>query len=139
MGEDIEKNDSTSHCSGWLRAAGLRLQPTSLQSGEVVQMAVAAGDKTGISSGPVIRVERGPIAIEPIGNVSGLVSLRSYVAPGACGGPVVDHAMNVRGYIVAGTDNPDDPYSLAYPSSAWAPFVLGEKPGKLSKRAVRKR
>lgn len=117
-----------------IQAAGLRLDASQPQAGDFVQVAVAAGEKTGISSGPVIRTEKHAISIEPVGNVAGLVSLECYVAPGACGGPVVDGSMAVRGYIVAGTTDPDQPYSLAYASSQWDGFLQGKKPAKPSRR-----
>ncbi len=122
-----------------VQASGLGLNPTLLRPGELLHMAVAAGERIGLSSGPVIRVERNAIPIEPVGKVAGLVSLQTYVAPGACGGPVVDPAMAVRGYIVAGTTNPDEPYTLAYPCSEWAEFVRGGKTSKPSKSRGRRR
>lgn len=98
-----------------------------------MQVAVAACEKTGISSGPVLRTEKHAISIEPVGNVEGLLSLECYVAPGAWGGPVVNGSMAVRGYIVAGTTDPDQPYSLAYASSQWDGFLQGKKPAKPSR------
>jgi hypothetical protein len=72
-----------------------------------------------------------------VGKVTGLVSLRSYVAPGACGGPVVDDVMGVRGFIVAGATDPDEPYSLAYPSSQWARVVNAGRARPLKPRPGR--
>lgn len=89
-----------------IQAAGLRLDASQPPAGDFVQVAVAAGEKTGISSGLVLRTEKHAISIEPVGDVAGLVLLECYAAPGACGGPVVDGSMAVRGYIVAGTTDP---------------------------------
>ncbi|WP_300454238.1 SIR2 family protein [Accumulibacter sp.] len=113
-------------------AIGLRVDSRPPAAGEAVQVAVAAGEKTGISAGAVLRSEKRPITIEAVGDVAGLLALACYVAPGSCGGPVVDGAMAVRGYIVAGTPDPDRPYSLAYPSQRWAPFVHGGQSGRTS-------
>jgi len=70
--------------------------------------------------------------------VEHLVALDCVVAPGSSGAPVVDDTMAVRGFIVAGSMDPDNPLSLAYPSEYWA-AVLGSRPGRRSKRTLRKR
>ncbi len=54
--------------------------------------------------------------------MAGLVTLRSDVAPGTCGEPVVDHVMNVRGDIIAGTDyTPVNPILSPIPAVHGAP------------------
>jgi hypothetical protein len=113
-----------------IQTPGLRVDARRLAPGEVMQVAIAAGEGTGISSGPIRKHEKA-VHVAPIGVVSGLVALACYVRPGSCGGPVVDRTLAVRGFIVAGTDDPDEPYSLADPSSRWIKFVRangGQKP-----------
>jgi hypothetical protein len=112
-----------------LRAPGLRLAPGPLQLNAAVQVLVAVGAAVGISPGKVTGqgVSR-PIA--PIrGEISDLVELECFVAPGASGGPVVDTTLSVCGFIIAGSTDPKDPRSYAYPAEHWASFVQKSGPG----------
>jgi hypothetical protein len=55
--------------------------------------------------------------------VRNLAALECFVAPGASGAPVVDSALTVQGFIVAGSQDPSHPESFAYPAKHWADFV----------------
>jgi hypothetical protein len=72
-------------------------------------------------------------AIAPIGQVRNLASLNALVRPGSSGAPVVDSAMSVRGFIVAGSQDETRPLSFMYPSEHWSNFVSGGKAGKIVK------
>lgn len=112
-----------------IRAPGLHLEAAALSSDEEVQILVAAGAETGISSGKVTALEM-VTSINPMaGEVRDLVELECFVAPGASGAPVVDSRLSVRGFIVAGSTDPHDPRSYAYPAQHWASFVLGHRAG----------
>jgi S1-C subfamily serine protease len=108
-----------------LQSPGLRLDPSSLQRGDVVQVVVAAGEKTGVSTGAMTRSVMMNALIEPIGWVNDLVSIDAVTRPGSSGAPVVDNTMAVRGFIVAGSTNESNPMSLMYPSRYWVDFVTG--------------
>ena len=126
-----------------LKVPGLRLDAAALRVGESIQVLVAAGEKTGISSGKVKRAELDPVSIAPIeGKVRNLAELACVVAPGASGAPVVDAAMAVRGFIVAGSTDPSDPRSFVYPAKRWAALLSSRKtarPANAAKRTARKR
>ncbi|MEE6138778.1 SIR2 family protein [Mycobacterium sp. 050128] len=114
---------------GHLRAPGLRLATGRLQLGAAVQMLVAAGAVTGISSGRVTALDAS-IRIAEIGEVGGLVELDGFVAPGASGAPVVDETLSVCGFVVATNADPEVPRSFAYPPEHWASFVRRSAPGR---------
>ncbi|CDO89528.1 hypothetical protein AWC29_13425 [Mycobacterium triplex] len=105
-----------------LRTPGLRLATGRLQLGATVQMLVAAGAVTGISSGRVTALDAS-IRIAEIGEVAGLAELDGVVAPGASGAPVVDATLSVCGFVVAGSIDPEVAHSFAYPAECWASFV----------------
>jgi hypothetical protein len=117
-----------------VKVPGLRLNPDPVRAGDTVQIAVAAGTQTGISTGK-INEKVSKTAIAPIGEVHNLTSLNALVRPGSSGAPVVDSAMSVRGFIVAGSQDETRPVSFMYPSENWSPFVSGGRPG----RSVRRR
>jgi SIR2-like domain len=106
-----------------IQTRGLHLGASPLGVDEAVQILVAEGTKTGISSGKVTALNMvtriNPIAAE----VRDLVELECFVAPGAAGAPVVDTTLSVRGFVVAGSTNPQYPRSYAYPAEHWAQFV----------------
>jgi S1-C subfamily serine protease len=112
-----------------IKVPGLHLDTGPVRAGEMVQIAVAAGAQTGISTGHVSeKVSR--TAIAPIGQVRNLASLQALVRPGASGAPVVDSAMSVRGFIVAGSQDETRPVSFMYPSEHWSNFVSDRKARK---------
>ena len=102
-----------------LQVRGLRLQPAALTPDEAVQIAVAAGERVGLSSGQVLTGTPEQLAIPPIGPVSDLVHVRGVVSPGASGAPVVDANMAVRGFVVAGSTDPNRPDTYIYPAQQW--------------------
>ncbi len=104
-----------------LQAPGLRLASTPMKRGGLVQVLVAAGEKTGISTGTVTGARLAPMRVPPLdGKVKNLASLECVVAPGASGAPVVDETLAVCGFIVAGSRDPANPRSFAYPAEHWA-------------------
>jgi hypothetical protein len=104
-----------------LNAPGLALDAAPIHPPLPVRVAVAAGERVGVSSGPVTALDVA-MRVAPVGQVSGLASIDSIVAPGSAGAPVVDAAtLAVRGYIVAGSN--DRPPSLMYPAQRWAQAV----------------
>lgn len=97
----------------------LKLNRAAVSVGTAVTVAVATGNRVGISSGAVCsRAEN--VKIEPVGLANGLSRLDCAVAPGACGGPVVDESLCVCGFIVAGSSDLSQPVSYMYPASLWA-------------------
>jgi S1-C subfamily serine protease len=107
-----------------LQVAGLRLSASPPAARSVIQAVVAAGEKTGISTGTVTRPRMGALAIAPIRDkVPDLIALECVVAPGSSGAPVVDASLAVRGFIVAGSTDPDNPVSFAYPAHRWADLL----------------
>ncbi len=119
-----------------LKVAGLRIDPRSVTHDLKVRVAVAAGERVGISSG-VVTSSQLRVDIQPVGIVDKLVEIECTTAPGASGAPVVDGRMAVRGFVVAGA--PERPPALMYPAECWAPFLKGkpERP-KRSRRASRR-
>ncbi|HEV8581582.1 MAG TPA: hypothetical protein VGX68_21150 [Thermoanaerobaculia bacterium] len=102
-----------------LRQPGLRLEASPLAKGTRLQVAVAAGDRVGLSSGEVTTGNEERLEIEPIGPVSDLLHVRCAVAPGSSGAPAVDEPMAVRGFIVAGSLDPDRPDSFILQAARW--------------------
>lgn len=130
-----------------LRVPGLRLDATPPGRRLEVRVGVAAGERVGVSSGTIDNPAERVIDVAPVGQVSGLVEVQCVVAPGACGAPVVDATMAVRGFIVAGAE--DRPPSIMYPASRWAGVLVrgrasgtsraqGRKPGALQARLVKR-
>lgn len=108
-----------------LEGPGLRVDTSPVKLGDVVQVAVAAGEKTGVSTGAMTATIETTIKIAPIGIVSDLASLNAVVRPGSSGAPVVDTTMAVRGFIVAGSTDEANPVSFIYPCQYWMDFVMG--------------
>ena len=108
-----------------LQVPGLRLNTKAMALGETVQVVVAAGEKTGISTGAATSSIVVTSRIEPIGVVDDLAMIDAVVRPGSSGSPVVDNAMAVRGFIVAGSSDEARPVSLMYPSEYWSDYVTG--------------
>lgn len=108
-----------------LQVPGLRLNAEAMAPGEIVQVVVAAGDKTGISTGAATTGIEVTSRIEPIGVVGDLAMIDAVVRPGSSGAPVVDYAMAIRGFIVAGSSDTARPVTLMYPSQYWADYVTG--------------
>ena len=102
-----------------MHAAGLRLDYSPVEKDTNVQIAVAAGTRTGLSAGRVSTGLESAIHIDPIGNVKHLVEIKASVAPGSSGSPVVDQRMAVRGFIVAGSMDFTKPQSFIYPTCRW--------------------
>jgi hypothetical protein len=99
-----------------------------LSPGTIVQVLVAAGQRTGISTGTVKTAQLDPLPIAPIdGKVRHLAELECVVAPGSSGAPSVDNAMAVLGFVVAVSIDANDPRSFAYPARYWTAF-LDERP-----------
>ena len=106
-----------------IRTPGLHMGTGPLTAGDKVQILVAVGVKTGISSGTVTAVNA-VRTITPIPDeVHDLVELDCITAPGSSGAPVVDSTLSVRGFVVAGSTDPHQPHSYAYPAERWAPFL----------------
>jgi hypothetical protein len=102
-----------------LQTAGLRLGAEPLDPGETVHIAVAAGERVGLSTGKAVRAVEVELNIQPIGRVRDLVHIGAAVSPGASGAPVVDAGMRVRGFVVAGSSDPKHPDSYMYPARHW--------------------
>ncbi|HEX6371318.1 MAG TPA: SIR2 family protein [Longimicrobium sp.] len=110
-----------------LNAPGLHLDPAPIHPPLPVRVSVAAGARVGVSSGSVTALDVGML-VAPVGQVSGLASIDSIVAPGSAGAPVVDATrFGVRGYIVAGSN--ERPPSLMYPAQRWAHAVPPDDDG----------
>jgi SIR2-like protein len=121
-----------------VKIPGLRLNATLARLGDAVQIAVAAGTKTGISTGAVTGPIDATIPIAPIGPVRDLTSLNAVVRSGASGAPVVDATMSVRGFIVAGSEDETRPTSFMYPCHRWSKFLSGGGTDTTARRRKRK-
>ncbi len=104
-------------------APGLTLNASAPAPGTAVHVAVAAGQRIGISAGSIADPRERTVPVAELGPVPHLVSVACAVAPGSSGAPVVDGAFTVRGFIVAGTDDLRSPRSEMYPASRWASEV----------------
>ena len=109
---------------------GLRLNRDPLKTDMPVNIAVAAGERVGMSRGIIKDPTPSVVQVQPIGNVEELVALDALVKPGASGAPVVNEDFEVLGFIVAGAT--DKPPSYMLPAHFWA-SVVDKKP----KRAKR--
>jgi hypothetical protein len=101
-----------------LKVDGLRLDPRPVTRDLEVRVAVAAGERVGVSSGVISNPRKQRIEVYSLGLVDKLVWVECTVAPGASGAPVVDGSMAVRGFVVAG--RMDRPPTLMYPAECWA-------------------
>ena len=110
-------------CPAALKVPGLRLSSAAAVPGSQVRAAIAAGERVGLASGSVATGLEVKVDIAPIGPVDHLVQVDAAVAPGSSGAPVVDEDMNVLGFIVAGSTDPDRPVSYVYPAARWARHV----------------
>ena len=110
-------------CPADLKVPGLRLSSAAAVPGSKVRIAIAAGERVGLASGSVATGLEARVDIAPIGPVDHLVQVDAAVAPGSSGAPVVDDDMNVLGFIVAGSTDPDRPVSYVYPAARWARHV----------------
>ena len=99
-----------------LKVPGLRLIQDSIEPDLLVHVGVAAGERIGISSCIIRRIEEKSIPIASVGVIDRLVEIDCAVASGSSGAPVVDDNFAIRGYIVASAR---DPPSYMYPSYAW--------------------
>lgn len=101
---------------GHVTVPGLRLDPSPLRAGEAVHVAVAVGERTGISSGHVVSGHEVGLDVAPVGRVEGLVELAVATAPGSSGAPVLNEDMAVRAMVVAGGGH----RTFVAPASRWA-------------------
>lgn len=108
-----------------LKVPGFRLDKSPPPANLPVRVGVAAGKRVGISGGVIVEPDEMSLTVAPIGTVNQLVAIDCTVAPGSGGGPVLDDALAVRGYIVAGAH--DEPPSFMYPANRWA-AALAAKP-----------
>ena len=115
-------------CPATLKVPGLRLNAAPVAPSSGVRFGVAAGPRVGLSSGAVATDVEATVDIAPIGRVDHLVRLDAAVAPGSSGAPVVDGSMSVRGFIVAGSTDPEQPISYFYPATRWARHVRALQP-----------
>jgi S1-C subfamily serine protease len=103
-----------------LNAPGLRLDASPFKAGMGIRVGVAAGQRVGISSGVIKDTLERPLTISPAPLAEGILSVEIYVAPGASGAPVVDERLAVRGYIIGGQRDEENPVSYVYPAHRWA-------------------
>lgn len=108
-------------------APGLILSAEPPTDGTPVRVAVAAGERVGVSSGTIRESAEKMVTVAPVGPVPHLVSIACAVAPGSSGAPVVDSSFAVRGFIVAGRDDWKKPSSEMYPAARWAGAVRGRR------------
>jgi hypothetical protein len=104
-----------------LKVPGLQVDPNPVNQDLEVRVAVAAGERVGLSSGVIRDPDQQTLEIAPIGTVEKIVAVDCVVAPGSSGAPVVDSNMAVRGFVVAG--RLDRPPTFIYPAECWTPFV----------------
>ena len=114
-----------------LKVPGLRIDAGPVGQGMEVHIAVAAGDRVGVSSGLVEDPRPHAVEIVGLGVVDDLVSVDAVTAPGGSGAPVVDGSLAVRGFVVAG--GVERPPAIAYAAEAWAAAV--DRPRRRRKRA----
>ena len=119
--------------------SGLRLSADPLKPGETVQIAVAAGDRVGLSSGTVGRAtgQKG-LEIDPIARVRDLVHVSTTVSPGASGAPAVDASKRVRGFVVAGSSDLTRPDTFIYPAVHWHAALTGSPRSRAARSPAKK-
>lgn len=118
---------------GDLKVTGLRVDARRVTRDLNVRVAVAAGERVGVSSGVITNPRKQRLEIQPIGMVDKLVEIECTTAPGASGAPVVDGRMAVRGFVVAGGGG--RPPAFMYPAECWAPNLEGEAPSSTRSRS----
>jgi len=111
-----------------LSVPGVRVSAERFEPGAPLQIAVAAGERVGLSSGEVVGPVPGAISVAPLGDVLDLVELRCVVRPGSSGAPVVDADFVVRGFVAAGSNDPNRPVTFMYPAERWQPRLGGLPP-----------
>jgi len=99
-----------------------------VENAMVVHTAVAADKRIGVASGTVTRATERTPQIALIGPVDHLIQLELATAPGSSGAPVTDSAFDVRGFIVAGSTDPDRAVTYVSPASRWANLLKNAIP-----------
>jgi SIR2-like domain len=117
-----------------LQSTGLQLNTAALRAGETVHTAVAAGERVGLSTGTAVTGSDTELNVDPIGQVKNLAQIRAAVSPGASGAPVVDADMRVRGFVVAGSQDPSHPDTFIYPARHWNAQLNAEAPKSRTRR-----
>lgn len=124
-----------------LEVPGLRIDAAPVDAGLPIQIGVAVRHELhpkkapkklqkkaredvsfGLSSGTVMSGVEKRMAIQGFNTdliSDHVVELACAVAPGSSGAPVVDEKMAVRGFIIGGTSNLQNPLSLMLPASRW--------------------
>jgi hypothetical protein len=102
-----------------LKARGLHVNDERLTPGAALQIAIAAGTRTGLATGHVVSGREEAIPIQGLGQVYNLVHLRAVVAPGSSGAPAVDDGLTLRGFVVAGSVDEARPHTFIYPARRW--------------------
>ncbi len=102
-----------------LSVPGLVIDANPLHPMAALHVAVAAGERVGMSTGTLATAIEVTINVGSIGPVHHLIELDFATAPGSSGAPVVSPDFKVCGYIVAGTHDGQPP-SFMYPASQWA-------------------
>jgi hypothetical protein len=124
-----------------MRVPGLRLARGPLAKGGRLHIAIAAGERVGLTTGTVTTAKEQRLDIQPIGPVANLIHVKATVAPGSSGAPAVDENMRVRGFVVAGSSDPRMPDTFVLPSTLWensfAPAPRRKRPP--AQRKVEKR
>lgn len=110
-----------------LKARGLRASPEPLKKGEVLQIAVAAGGRTGLAPGTVVSGRAAAVDVDTLGRVPHLVRVRAFLAPGSSGAPAVDGDLAVRGFVAAGSDDEARPDTYVYPAGRWLAEVRASR------------
>ncbi|HEX7243078.1 MAG TPA: SIR2 family protein [Longimicrobiaceae bacterium] len=127
---------ATRHPSGpWILAAppgltarGLRVDATPLKKGDAVQIAVAAGERTGLAPATVVSGRAVTLQVDPMGTVPDLVHVCAHLAPGCSGAPAVDDELAVRGFVAAGSTDEAHPDTYLYLAGRWLGGVLTTAP-----------
>ena len=119
-----------------LKVPGLRVDARRVARDLDVRVAVAAGERVGVSSGVIADPRKQRREVVPIGTVDKMVAIECVTAPGASGAPVVDGSVAVRGFVIAG--GVDRPPTFMYPAECWAPN-LKEKPTRSARTRARSR
>lgn len=127
---------ATRHPSGpWVLAAppgltarGLRVGTIPLKKGDLLQIAVAAGERTGLAQATVVSGRPVTLQVEPVGKVPDLVHVCAHLAPGCSGAPAVDGELAVRGFVAAGSTDEAHPDTYLYLAGRWLTGVLTTAP-----------
>jgi hypothetical protein len=127
---------ATRHPSGpWVLAAppevtarGLRVGTNPLKKGDTVQIAVAAGERTGLAPATVVSGRPVTLRVDSLGSVPDLVHVCAHLAEGCGGAPAVDGELAVRGFVAAGSTDEAHPDTYLYPAGRWLGGVLTPSP-----------